>query len=158
MIYDGIKLIEGSAVQNLVIATGTAFPSSPDEGELFVRTDVGNAGLYVYQSATWSRLVKDGEVAGPTKLERVTTFDANALGKRVALSAGVTIPSGTYAVGDAFSFYNTTGSAVTITQGASLTLRQDGTANTGNRTLAPYGTCFVWFNTTNEAIISGSVS
>lgn len=98
------------------------------------------------------------DLPNPAKLERVTTFNANARGKRVALSADVTIPALTYEAGDAFSFYNTTGSAITITQGSGLTLRQDGTTNTGSRTLAPYGTCFIWFNGINEAIISGSVS
>lgn len=98
------------------------------------------------------------DLPNPAKLERVTTFNTNARGKRVALSAGVTIPALTYEEGDAFSFYNTTGSAITITQGSGLTLRQDGTTNTGSRTLAPYGTCFIWFNAVNEAIISGSVS
>ncbi len=106
-------------------------------------------------SPTWQSIPAP---PAPTKLERVTTFDANALGKRVALTAGITIPSATYTAGDAFSLYNNTASPLTITQGASLTLRQDGTTSTGNRTLAPYGTCFVWFNTASEAVISGSVS
>lgn len=126
-------------------------------GAWAVNSSTGTAGQVLVSngagsSPSWQNL------PNPTKLERVTTFDANALGKRVALSAGITIPSATYAAGDAFSFYNTTGSAITITEGAGLTLRQDGTTNTGNRTLAPFGTCFVWYNTTNEAIISGSVS
>jgi hypothetical protein len=91
-------------------------------------------------------------------LPRTTTFNANAKGKRVVLTTGITIPSATYAAGDAFSFYNSSANLVTITAGAGLTLRQDGTSNTGNRNLAGYGTCFIWFNTANEAIISGSIS
>lgn len=103
-------------------------------------------------SPTWE------DVPAPAKLERVTTFNSAARGKRVAISAGVTIPSATYAAGDIFSFYNESSSPVTITQGSGLTLRWDGTASTGNRTLAGYGTCTVWFNTANEAVISGSIS
>lgn len=102
-------------------------------------------------SPTWETPVQQ-------RLERVTTFDANARGKRVALSAGITVPSGTYAAGDAFSFYNQTDSAITITQGAGLTLRLDGTLTTGSRTLAARGTAFLWFNSASEAILSGSVT
>lgn len=95
---------------------------------------------------------------GYRNLPRVTTFDASAKGKRVAVTAGFTIPASTYVAGDAFSFYNDSASSVTITQGAGLTLRQDGTVNTGNRTLAARGSCFVWFNSPTEAIISGSIT
>ena len=134
--------------------------------ERFTLTSAGAWSVNSSTGTTGQVLVSNGsassptwqDIPNPTKLERVTTFDANARGKRVALSAGITIPAGTYAPGDAFSFYNTTGTAITISQGSSLTLRQDGTPNTGTRTLAAYGTCFVWFNTTNEAIISGSIS
>lgn len=100
----------------------------------------------------------EGIEIGYRVLPRVTTFNADARGKRVAISAGITIPANTYVAGDAFSFYNDSASAVTITQGGSLTLRQDGTANTGNRILAARGSCFVWFNSATEAVISGSIT
>lgn len=91
-------------------------------------------------------------------LPRVTTFDANAKGKRIAVTAGVTIPSNTYAAGDAFSFYNDSAVAITFTQGSGMTLRKDGTANTGNFTLAARGTAFLWFNSATEAILTGSIT
>lgn len=100
----------------------------------------------------------EGIEIGYRVLPRTTTFDAAARGKRVAISGGVTIPANTYVAGDAFSFYNDSASNVTITQGQDLTLRQDGTSNTGNRTLAARGTCFVWFNSATEAVISGSIT
>ena len=93
-----------------------------------------------------------------TKLERTTTFDATALGKRVVITAGVTIPASVYTAGDAFSFYNNSGTAITIAQGAGLTLRQDGTTTIGNRQLAPYGTCFVWYDSATVAVIGGSLT
>lgn len=95
---------------------------------------------------------------GYRTLPRVTTFDADAKGKRIAVTNGFTIPASTYSAGDAFSFYNDSGSNVTITQGSGLTLRLDGTPTTGNRTLLARGSCFVWFNSPTEAIISGSIS
>lgn len=100
----------------------------------------------------------DGIEIGYRTLPRVTTFDSAARGKRVAITGGITIPANTYVAGDAFSFYNNSASPVIITQGGNLTLRQDGTTNTGNRTLAARGTCFVWFNSATEAIISGSIT
>lgn len=158
-ISGGTGAVSGGSIKFRTSPTTTAVDrlEITSTGAWSVNSSAGTAGqVLVSNGSTSSPTWQD--LPSPTKLERVTTFDANARGKRVALSAGVTIPSGTYAAGDAFSFYNTTGSAVTITQGASLTLRQDGTTNTGDRSLAPYGTCFVWFNTANEAVISGSVS
>lgn len=77
-------------------------------------------------------------------------------GKCITVTAGITIPNATFAVGDAISIYNDSAAAITITQGTSLTLRQAGTTNTGNRTLAARGMATIWFNLTSEAIISGA--
>jgi hypothetical protein len=66
------------------------------------------------------------------------------------------VPSATFGAGDAVSIYNDSASAITITQGSGLTLRQGGTTNTGNRTLAPRGMATVWFNSASEAIITGA--
>ena len=77
------------------------------------------------------------------------------MGKCIAVSAGITIPNSTFAAGDAISIYNDSGSSITITAGVT-TLRQAGTANTGNRTLAARGMATIWFNSATEAIISGA--
>lgn len=47
MLLDGITLAEGAKASNLSVASGTSFPSSPDEGELFVKEGLG---LHVYQN------------------------------------------------------------------------------------------------------------
>lgn len=68
MLVDGIRLIEGSNAENLVIDTGTSFPASPDQGELFYRSDLTT--LYVYNASTWtpaagsSSYTITGDVAG----------------------------------------------------------------------------------------------
>ena len=36
MRIDGINLVEGSKIQNLVVNAGTSFPLNPDTGELFI--------------------------------------------------------------------------------------------------------------------------
>ena len=56
---------------------------------------------------------------------------------------------------DAMSIYNNSASDQTITQGTSVTLRQAGTANTGNRTLAQRGICTVLCVASNEFVITG---
>lgn len=70
----------------------------------------------------------------------------------------VTLPSATYAQGDCLLIYNDSGSAITVTQGSGLTLRQDGTANTGNRTLAARGRAAVLYISASEAVIGGAVT
>lgn len=52
MRYDTINLLQGADIQNLVVASGTSFPSLPDLGELFFRTDQDK--LYVYKSGGWA--------------------------------------------------------------------------------------------------------
>jgi hypothetical protein len=59
MRIDGIQLTQGSSISNLVVASGTlSFPSNPDEGELFFRTDSSETirGLYVYVNGNWDRI------------------------------------------------------------------------------------------------------
>jgi hypothetical protein len=76
-------------------------------------------------------------------------------GTLVAVTAGVTVPANVFAANDVFTIYNNSGSNITITQGASMTLRQVGTANTGNRTLAQRGLVTVVFISATESVISG---
>ena len=66
-------------------------------------------------------------------------------GKHISITnGGVTVAyNAQFNVGDAVSIFNDSASNQTITQGSSVTLRQAGTANTGDRTLAQYGICTV---------------
>jgi hypothetical protein len=76
-------------------------------------------------------------------------------GTLVSVTAGVTIPASVFAENDVVTIYNNSGSNITITQGAGLTLRQVGTATTGNRTLAQRGLVTTVFISATEAVISG---
>jgi hypothetical protein len=64
---------------------------------------------------------------------------AGDAGKHVFTTAGVTVPSGVFTVGEAVSIYNNTTGDLTVTQGTNVTLRQAGASGTGNRTLAQRG-------------------
>jgi hypothetical protein len=100
----------------------------------------------------------NGLQVGYLNLPVTTTFNSDARGKRVVITAGLTVPANTYSAGDAFSFYNNSDVPLVITQGSGMTLRQDGTSNTGNRTLLGRGSCFIWFLSATESIISGSLT
>lgn len=78
-----------------------------------------------------------------------------ARGECLAISAGVTLNTSDMAAGYSFTVYNDSASAITITQGAGVTLRLVDTATTGNRTLAARGMAFIWCNSGTEAVISG---
>lgn len=78
-------------------------------------------------------------------------------GKHISITTGgVQVLSGVHSIGDTIAIYNNSGSSQTITQGASVTLRQAGTSNTGNRTLAQYGICTILCVASNTFVISGT--
>jgi hypothetical protein len=99
-----------------------------------------------------------GVEIGFRTIPRSTTTTTAAIGDRgrcIAITAGITIPNAVFAAGDAISIYNDSAAALTVTQGASLTLRLGGSATTGNRTLAARGFATIWFNSSSEAIMQG---
>lgn len=67
------------------------------------------------------------------------TLASGDIGRHIFTTAGVTVPSGVFAIGDAITIYNNTTGNITITQGTNVTLRQAGASGTGNRTLAQRG-------------------
>lgn len=81
-----------------------------------------------------------------------------ARGQCLATAAGVTLNTSDMAAGYAFTLYNDSASAITLTQGSGVTLRLGGTTTTGNRTVAPRGIATIWCNSGTEAIVSGNVS
>jgi len=89
------------------------------------------------------------------------TLVAGDAGKHIFTTAGVTVPSGVFTVGEAVSIYNNTTGDLTITQGSNVTLRQAGASGTGNRTLAQRGLatvlCVSGANGT-EFVIGGNIT
>ena len=81
---------------------------------------------------------------------------ASDAGKFVDSTGGVTINASTaFSVGDAVTIYNNNSVSATITA-SGITLRQAGTSNTGNRTLAAYGIATILCVATNVYVISGA--
>jgi len=72
------------------------------------------------------------------------TLVATDVGKHISITTGgVNVPISVFSPGDVVTVFNNSGSNQTITQNTGVTLRQAGTANTGNRTLAQYGLCTI---------------
>ena len=72
MLQDGIELVEGSKAKNLVVASGTSFPSQPDEGELFYHET--DDALCIYRNGQWAKLQLDGGAAIAEKLATARTI------------------------------------------------------------------------------------
>lgn len=168
-----VTLTAGMTVGTTLAVTGaqtftgaTGMASFTTSGNGAVTGTFGVTGNMTGTTATFSGIVAvaaastiGGLEIGTRRVSRSTTTTtavAADAGKCVAITAGLTIPNATFAAGDAVSVYNDSAGALTITQGASLTLRLAGTTTSGNRTLAARGLATIWFNTASEAVISGA--
>lgn len=63
MLIDRPQVVEGSVIVNATVPSGTSFPSSPNAGELFFRTDLGS--LQTFTGALW---VEAGSVSLATHI------------------------------------------------------------------------------------------
>jgi hypothetical protein len=123
-------------------------------------TSTGNITLSGSVTSVATTATIDGVIIGYRNIPRsttTTTIAATDVGKCIAVTAGIALPANTttFAAGDSVSIYNNSGTAITITQGSSITLYLAGTATTGNRTLAQRGIATIWFNSNTDAVISG---
>ena len=142
-------LVVGSAnVANTTASSSSTTGALTVAGGLGVAGNI-YAGTYVYDGYGNLRSLPQNAQSGSY------TATAADVGRFINTTAGVTIPSGVFAVGDNVTIYNNSGSTITITQGGSVTLRQAGTSNTGNRSLALRGVCTVLCVASNEFVING---
>jgi len=148
----------GSVFAPLVVGSAnvanTTASSSSTTGALTVAGGLGVAGKiysgdYVFDAYGNLRTLPPNAQSG----SYVAT--AADVGRFINTTAGVTINTGVFAVGDNVTIYNNSGSTITITQGTSVTLRQAGTSNTGNRSLALRGVCTVLCVAAGEFVING---
>jgi len=142
-----LRLITNNTERMRIANTGAVTINTPSSGNAL--TVNGNLQTTGYVSAA-------GYItAVPAASITSGTLTATQRGQCISASANVTVPASIFATGDTVSIYNNTSGNITIVQGASLTLRQVGTANTGNRTLAQRGFSTIWFVSATEAVISG---
>jgi hypothetical protein len=129
------KSISGGTINNAVIGGAT-----PAAGTFTTVTDSKGELRSVPQNTQTSAYVLVAADSG--KYISITT-------------GGVTVPSGVFSAGETVTIYNNSSSDQTITQGASVTMYQVGTANTGNRTLAQRGLATVICVASNTFVITG---
>ena len=162
MAYGSVKV--DSIVTSTKTVTVNNLLTTSDLGTSVQGYDADTAKLDVQQTFTAAQTFSQGALDGKGDLRRIPqnaqtssyTLVAADAGKHISItSGGVTVPSGVFSVGDAISVYNNSGSAQTITQGSSVTLRNVGTPNTGNRTLAAYGLATVLCVDAGVFVIAG---
>lgn len=83
-----------------------------------------------------------------------TTAAVPDVGKCINASGTITVPNAVFSQGHAFSIYNNSGAAITISAGIT-TMRLAGTATTGSRTLAQRGIATIWFESGTECVVGG---
>lgn len=83
MLVDGVQLISGSDIKNLVADSGASFPLDADDGQMYYinSTGMGNeVGLYIYQTVVtqWVRVFQTGDA-----VTYATNFQGGATGDLV---------------------------------------------------------------------------
>lgn len=154
-----------------VSAPGVSFSGDTDTGFTRIAANefaavVGGVKLATFGSSlVYNHALGDLEVGfrrvprvGRATAYSLTTADVGSCQSLNITSGGVTIPSATFAAGDALMFFNRRTSAINLIQGSGLTLRLNGTSTTGNLSLAPFGLAFIWFDDDAECIASGALS
>ncbi|CDN87319.1 hypothetical protein BN948_01739 [Hydrogenophaga intermedia] len=109
-----------------------------------------NATTQVATTAFVDRLrsLLPGITSGPlAETERGSACHANG---------NITVPANVFSADDVVTIYNNTAGAISIIQGAGLTLRLVATATTGTRGLLARGMATIFFVSATEAVVSGA--
>jgi hypothetical protein len=77
-------------------------------------------------------------------------------GKVRVETAGVTLNTSDMSASYVFAFYNNSGSSVTLTQGAGVTMRLGGTTTTGSRTIPARGWATIYCVSGTECVVFGT--
>ncbi len=123
-----------------------------EKGRVELRTKAAaDAGVVVRATIDEVSFTSTVPVVAPKSINAALT-----LNNVFSTAAGFTVNTG-LTVGE-YTIYNNSAAAITITQGAGLTLRQSGTAITGNRTLNQRGIARILVISSTEYIIEGAIS
>ena len=156
-------------VANTALSSGNsalaAASSAQASGNAALALTVGVAYLKNTQTFTASQTFASGVSDSAGSLRTIPqnaktaayVLTASDTGKHISITTGgVTIPSGVFSVGDVVSVYNKSGTSQTITSSGGITVRQAGSANTGNRTVAQYGLATILCVDLSEFVVSGA--
>lgn len=138
---------------NIVGAEGT--PTIESSGDLTIQaTTTSIVGIL---SVTDSITGRHGRVPTNPQSNAYVLLATDA-GQLISAQNNVTVNSSLFQSGDTITVYNDSGSSISITQGAGVTLRLAGGSTTGTRTLAQRGICTIISVNNNgiEFVVSGS--
>lgn len=151
MLIDGLNLVEGSAIQNLTIASGTSFPANASLSELFYRTDADNQGLYIYADS-WRKLSLAAEAAqDPVQPYDVATFFAG----KPSTAAKIILYKTATAFEVAASFAGSIASAGTAATATTTFLIKKNGAQINTITFAPASTTGIFGNSSPVTFAAG---
>ena len=139
---------------NIVGATGDPVIES-NTGSLTIRsTTTSVVGVL---SVTDSISGRHGRVPTNPQSNAYVLLATDA-GQLISAQNNVTVNSSLFQSGDTITVYNDSGSSISITQGAGVTLRLAGGSTTGTRTLAQRGICTIISVNNNgiEFVVSGT--
>lgn len=94
------------------------------------------------------------QIRAPASTETTGTLTSASANKTIQATGNITIDNSVFSAGD-FVFIYAGASSRTITQGAGVTMRLDGTATTGSRTLAARGCACLFFVSASEVVVAG---
>ena len=151
--------VTGTAIANTGVlsvngSTGAVTGIAPTASPTFTGTLSGSVGSF---SSTLSDIV--GNVRSIPQNAKTAAYQLLVTdnGQHISITTGgVTVPSAVFTAGQVVTIFNNSASSQTITQGTSVTLRQAGTASTGNRTLAQYGVATILCVASNTFVITGT--
>lgn len=143
----------GTLTNTISVVNGNVSSTSTSTGTIIVTGGVGLSGNLFAGGTT-------NDSKGETRLIPVNAQGAYTLvladhGRMISATGTITVPASIFSAGQNISVYNNSSGNITVAQGGGVTLRQVGTANTGNRTLAQRGFCCIICVSANEFVISG---
>jgi hypothetical protein len=151
--------VTGTAIANTGVlsvngSTGAVTGIAPTASPTFTGTLSGSVGSF---SSTLSDIVGNVRSIPQNAQTAAYTLAATDNGQHISITTGgVTVPSAIFTAGQVVTIFNNSASSQTIAQGTSVTLRQAGTASTGNRTLAQYGVATILCVASNTFVITGT--
>lgn len=94
MLIDGPHIVEGSAIQNLTLPSGSVFPDLPSLGELFFRSDL--SALYYYNGTAWADIrALDADLSAISALTTtgfiIRTGEGSAVTRLLTPGTGISI-------------------------------------------------------------------
>jgi hypothetical protein len=123
------------------------------------RTALGLGSIATQAASNVS--ITGGSITGATVANQVIastettgTLTSASANRTIQATGDITINGSVFSAGDIVLIY-AGASARTITQGSGMTLRLDGTATTGSRSLAARGIAIAFFVSASEAVVAG---